>query len=99
MFGPWKTRVPARDNYPLDLDGAERQTRFSPNGNGVFPYPYLIGNVSGFLPQFDAIVYEGMFRRMPWGPSTGEHIYGTYPGNLQYQITVNGLEKYQPSSR
>ncbi len=81
----WTPRRPG--DYPYDLDGSLRYTRFK-TGIDNFPYPSIIGAVSGFYPEQDFTVWRGMFGRMPFGPGTT-----TLPLNLQMQITVPGLTK------
>jgi len=83
----WKPRSGCADSYPLDLDGAERQVRFR-TGVSPRPYPPIIGCVSGFLPQMNPAVWAGMYFKEPWGPGVT-----TVPVNLQWQITVPGLQK------
>jgi hypothetical protein len=87
----WKPR--GDRSYPLDLDGAERQPRF-PTGVDVWPYPPIIGMVSGFLAQMDWRVWGQGFGKNGSGPS-----YQPFPVNLAWQITVPGLAKvYSPNT-
>lgn len=84
-MGMWK---PRRDkSYPLDLDGSERQTRFK-TGSDLFPYPPIIGCVSGFLPQMDWRVWAQGIGKNGYGPS-----FQAFPVNLQWQINIPGMSK------
>ena len=77
-----------RDNYPLDLDGSERQTR-PKTGIDKFPNVPIIGSISGILRQFDRQVWAQMYAKTPFGPGVGDLTV-----NLQYQVTPPGLNKY-----
>jgi len=82
-----------QDRYPLDLDGAEKFTRpktgfdYWPSHSNKDNFQKL-GMVSGFCPEFDTRIWSGMFGHMPYGP-----IVSALPVNLQWQITVPGLNK------
>lgn len=93
-----KSRAGARDRYPLDLDASERFTRLK---TGIDYYPThsnkddfaKLGAVSGIMPQFDGRVWGQMYGKDPFGP-----IVSALPVNLQWQITVPGLNKMLPNS-
>lgn len=72
---------------PYDLDAGERITRGA-TGVDTWPYPPIIGAISGFMPQQDMTIYRGMFKRLPTGPGVT-----TVPLNFAWQITVPGLTK------
>lgn len=76
-----------RDNYPFDFDGSERFAR-PKTGIDKWPYPPIIGAVSGFWQQQDALVLPSRIGKMPSGPGAT-----TVPINLQWQIFVPGLTK------
>ena len=92
----FKPRNGAADAYPFDLDGSMRFVRPK---TGIDFYPSHInadsfaklGLVSGFLPQQDIRVWSQGFGKMPSGP-----IVSALPENLQWQITVPGLNKQLP---
>ena len=87
--------TPAKEpnNYPYDLDGSLRYSRFA---TGIDYFPTVggdgtiaqIGMVSGFLRQFDATIWAQMTGKKPSGPGVT-----TVPLNLQWQATVPGLQK------
>lgn len=89
-------RSGASDGYPFDLDGSLRYVR---PRTGIDLYPThsnidnfaKIGFVSGFLPLMDAAVRSMAFGAVPYGP-----IMSQLPENLQWQIEIPGLNKYQP---
>lgn len=88
----------ASDGYPYDLDGS---LRFVRPRMGIDRYPThsnidnfaQLGMVSGFLPFMDSIIYAQAYGKVPYGP-----VMSQYPDNLQWQITIPGLNKYQPQS-
>lgn len=82
----WKPAKQA-NNYPLDLDGGEKFTRFR-TGISPWPYPSIIGCINGFIPLQDAWVRRRMIGRAPMGPNVS-----TVPVNLQQQMTIPGLAK------
>lgn len=84
---PWKPAID--DDYPFDFDMSLRFERTSNNAWNV-PYPYMIGCVSGFMPQYDAHWMRSHIGRMPTGPNT---VFD--PLNLAWQMTVPGLEKVE----
>lgn len=73
--GPWQ---------PGDLDGGERITRPRASPNGVFPYPYVIGCVSGFMGMQDELSEQYAWAKNPYGPGvqtpTPQPIQITFPG-------------------
>src|SRR5579872_3309962 len=81
------------DGYPLDLDGAERHTRFK---TGIDFWPIQtnatdfakLGQVNGFMPQQDQVVWAQGYGKEPSGP-----IVSILPINLQWQMTIPGLNK------
>ena len=81
------------DHYPYDLDGSERHTRPS---TGVDFWPAhdnrnnfaKLGQVSGLMPEQDALVWGTGYGKNPSGPIVSE-----LPLNLQWQVTVPGLNK------
>lgn len=85
----------ASDGYPFDLDGSLRFVRLR---TGIDIYPQhprddfvKLGMVSGFLPEMDNAILSMAFGQVPYGP-----IMSQIPDNLQWQITIPGLNKYQP---
>lgn len=93
-----KPRSGKVDGYPFDLDASERITRpktgidFWPTHSNADNFA-LIGNMSPLEPQMDNFVWGQMWGRDPFGP-----IMSPMPVNLQWQITVPGLNKLQPVS-
>lgn len=81
----WKPR--GDKSYPLDLDGSERQPRFK-TGNDLWPYPSVIGCVSGLLPQMDWRIWGQAFGKNGFGPT-----FQPFPVNLQWQINIPGMSK------
>jgi len=81
---PQKPRVA---DYPLDLDGSERFTRFA-TGVGIFPRPPMIGSISGILPLMDDFFYASGYAPPGYGPSANPA-----PVNLQWQAMFPGLTK------
>lgn len=57
--GPWQ---------PGDYDGGERITRERVAFNGVFPYPWMTGTVSGFMPMLDNYSMAWAYARPAFGP-------------------------------
>jgi hypothetical protein len=84
-YNQWLPR--GGDGYPLDLDGAERITRFR-QGVSPRPYPPLIGCVSGFMPQQDITFFNSHIGKTPSGPNVT-----TVPVNLQWQMVFPALAK------
>ena len=89
-------RSGASDGYPFDLDGSLRFVR-PRTGTEIYPthsnydnYAQL-GQVSGLLPVMDNLILAMAFGRIPFGP-----IMSDLPENLQWQVMVPGLNKYQP---
>lgn len=76
-----------KSGYPLDLDAGERFTRFSQTFS-EFPYPSIIGCVSGFLPQQDIFLKNKRLGQYPSGPNIT-----TVPVNLQWQTVFPTLAK------
>jgi hypothetical protein len=66
---PWVPRVGPYNS--MDLDGAERTVKTWSGNRGVFPYPYIVGNVSGFLPMLDVFSRAFAFGKPPSGPGSG----------------------------
>lgn len=89
----WKPR--GDRNYPFDLDASERQQRFK-TGEDIFPYPPLIGLVSGFLPLMDWRIWGQGYGKPGFGPTSETQ---PFPLNLQWQINIPGLSKmnYSPT--
>lgn len=91
-----KSRSGQADGYPFDFDASLRFVRlatgidFWPTHSNYDNYQQL-GCVSGFMPQQDATVWATMFGKDPFGP-----IASALPENLQYQITIPGLNKQMP---
>ena len=88
----------AADGYPFDLDGS---LRFVRPKTGIDKWPThsnidnfaKLGLVSGFLPQLNGLVWAQAYGAIPFGP-----IMSAFPENLQWQITIPALNKYQPQS-
>jgi hypothetical protein len=79
---------PRRGNgYPFDFDGSERYTR-PKTGIDFFPYPPIVGMLSGFMPQMDLFVWSQAYGKKAYGPGTAPIV------NLGYQAYVPGLTKY-----
>lgn len=79
---PW---VPREGPYqPGDYDGGERITRPRATPNGRFPYPYIIGSVSGFMPMQDTLSESFAWAKNAFGPGistpTPQPIQVTFPG-------------------
>lgn len=53
--------------YPLDLDASLRYTRPA-HGFTLYPYPSVIGCISGLYPQQDHLVQAGRYGKTPSGP-------------------------------
>lgn len=91
-----KSRAGAVDYYPFDLDASLRYVT-PKTGLDVFPTQTnatnfaKLGQVSGLMPQLDGRVWGQMWGADPFGP-----IVSALPVNLQWQITVPGLNKQQP---
>lgn len=90
------SRAGAVDGYPFDLDASLRYVRPK---TGVDYYPThsnrdnfaKLGLVGGFLPQMDNRVWAQGYGKNPSGP-----IVSALPENLQWQITIPGLNKQMP---
>lgn len=80
-------RSGCRDNYPFDFDGGLRYAR-PKTGYDYFPYPPLIGMVSGFMALQDNFVYAQAYGKKASGPGSV-----SVPVNLQWQVTLPGLAK------
>jgi hypothetical protein len=86
------------NGYPFDFDASERFTRpktgydFWPTHSNKDNFAKL-GCVSGLLPEMDDFVWGQGYGKDPFGPIVSE-----LPVNLQWQVTVPGLNKYAPSS-
>jgi hypothetical protein len=86
------------DGYPFDLDASLRYVR---PRTGIDLYPThsnvdnfaKLGAVSGFLPEMDNLILGMAFGAIPYGP-----IMSQWPENLQWQMMIPGLNKYQPQS-
>lgn len=93
-----KSRAGKVDAYPFDFDASERWTR-PKTGADIFPQPNNfnsfahLGSMPVTLPLQDAFVYGQAYGRDPYGP-----IVSALPVNLQWQITVPGLNKMMPQS-
>lgn len=93
-----KSRAGKVDAYPYDLDASERVCR-PKTGYDIFPQPNnwdsfaQLGNMTPLLRQFDGVVLG-----MGYGGDTYGPIVSALPVNLQWQITVPGLNKQMPSS-
>jgi hypothetical protein len=90
-------------HYPYDLDGSLRFTRprtgvdFWPTHSNRDNFQQL-GDVAGLMAQQDALVWAQGYGRAPSGPLVtplGEWLPSTVtePANLQWQITIPGLNK------
>lgn len=82
----WKP-VAQKKNYPLDLDGGLKHTRFAV-GIAPMPYPSLIGCMTGFLPLQDISVLSAARGKVSFGPNIA-----VAPLNLVNQITIPELSK------
>lgn len=86
----------AADGYPFDLDASLRFVRFKtgidsfPSHNNAGSFAKL-GCVSGILNQFDVRIWGQGYGKNPSGP-----IVSALPQNLQWQVTVPGLNKQMP---
>jgi len=61
---------------PYDVDASERITRFGgwPQADHIYPYPYVIGAVSGFCALQDEASLTWSWGKTPNGPSVGTPI-------------------------
>lgn len=86
----WKPRSGENcgNGYQFDLDGSLRYGR-PKTGYDYFPYPPISGTISGILPIFNPAVWAGLYAPQPFGPGVGPS-----PVNLQWQVTINGLSKF-----
>lgn len=89
----------ASDGYPFDLDASLRFVRPasgidkfpSHNNSGSFA---KLGSMNAIAPLLDTIWYAtSTFAKPSWGP-----IMSAFPDNLQWQVTIPGMNKYQPNS-
>jgi hypothetical protein len=93
----FKPRSGKVDHYPFDLDGSERITRLA-TGTWVWNDPWngnnyaKLGSMSPLLPQMDAAVWG-----IAWGKDGYGPIQSALPLNLNWQITVPGLNKQLPN--
>jgi len=72
-----RPRVPTAPwQSPFDLDNSERITRFGsfPSSERPFPYPYMIGAVSGFMPMLDQYSMQWAWGKTPSGPGVATPI-------------------------
>lgn len=101
-MNPWptighKSRAGQVDHYPFDFDASLRYVT-PKTGIDVFPTPWngdsfaQLGQVSGLMPQMDGRVWAQGWGRDPFGP-----IVSALPVNIQWQITVPGLNKQMPT--
>lgn len=87
--GPWVPRtLYAHDGSPYDLDMGERITR-PKTGIEKWPYPPIIGCVSGLFPMQTALIFQQATAIPIAGPNA---VLGDYQ-NVQNQVTVPGLNK------
>jgi hypothetical protein len=80
--------LPRKDDahgYPLDLDGSLRFTR--PYVIDPYPYPTIIGMISGFMRETNQFIWQQP-ARTPYGPNVNN-----LPTYAEYQIAVPGLTK------
>lgn len=82
----WKP-VKQKNNYPLDLDGGLKHTRYAV-GISPMPYPPIIGCMTGFLPLQDISVLSNARGKVSFGPNISNS-----PLNLVNQITIPELSK------
>lgn len=87
-FLPPEPRLLAFES-PYDLDAGERITRFGsfPAIDRPFPFPWMTGAVSGFLPLQDVYSRQWSWGKQAFGPSEGT------PMQVPWQITYPGLQK------
>lgn len=85
FIGP---RPDLQHGYPLDLDGSLRYTR--PYVIDIYPYPPIIGMISGFLRENNPFIWQQP-ARTPYGPNIN-----SLPSYAEYQIAVGGLTKVSP---
>lgn len=86
----------ASDGYLFDLDGSERHVR---PRTGVDKFPEQenfgafaqLGSMNALLPLYNMFVWAQAFGKVASGP-----IASAWPDNLQWQITIPGLNKNQP---
>lgn len=76
-----------RNNYPLDLDGSDRHTRFKRQEH-MNPYPPIIGCITGFMREQDAFILNASVGKIPFGPGMA-----SVPVNLQWVAIIPGLSK------
>lgn len=86
----------ASDGYLFDLDASERHVRPRtgidkfPDHNNAGSFAKL-GCINPILPLVAGFPFGQAFARVPYGP-----IMSAIPDNLQWQITIPGLNKYMP---
>jgi hypothetical protein len=94
----FQPRNGAADGYMFDLDGSIRNVRLKtgidkfpvPTNNGSFAQ---LGSMNPLVPLMNAFVYAQAYGKIASGP-----IASVLPENLQWQITIPGLNKYMPQS-
>lgn len=92
----FRPRNGASDGYLYDLDASERHVRPltgidkwpSHNNAGSFA---KLGCINPILPLVGGFAFGQAYAKIPFGP-----IMSTFPDNLQWQITIPGLNKYLP---
>lgn len=74
FIGPRPSPLPWES--PDDLDAGERITRFGsfPSAIRPFPYPYMVGAVSGFMPVLDQYSMQWAWGKTPSGPGVSTPI-------------------------
>lgn len=74
---------------PFDVDGSERITRFGsfPSQDRPFPYPYMVGAVSNFMPMLDQMSMQWAWGKTPSGPGVAT------PVPVPWQTTYPNLPK------
>lgn len=87
MAASWTWRPRSGNGSPFDLDGSERFTR-PKTGIDYFPYPPIVGMISGLMPQMDLFVWGQMYGKKAYGPGTMPIV------NIGYQASIPGLTKY-----
>lgn len=87
FIGPRKPT--ASFQSPFDLDSGERITRQGPfpSNERPFPYPYMIGAVSNFMPMQDQYSLDWAWGKNPFGPGVNT------PVSIPWAITYPTLAK------
>lgn len=82
------TFFPRKDanKYPLDLDGSLRFTR--PFAVDIFPYPPIIGMISGFMREVNGYIIQTGIAKTPFGPDINRTVI-----DYNWQVAVGGLTK------